>query len=106
MNAVAVLSRLAELGNSARAEGGMVLIRPASKVPLELKHAILENKLEILVLLDRSVGDGQLPPLDRPPVTEQELRRLIDHLADSEAFTRWLEWAMDYTDSAEMESDA
>ena len=37
MNAVAVLSRLAELGITACAEDGMVLIRPASKVPPELK---------------------------------------------------------------------
>ena len=48
---------------------------------------------------------GQAPPLDRPPATEQELRRLIDQLADPEAFTQWLEWAMDYTDPAEMECD-
>jgi hypothetical protein len=47
------------------------------------------------------VGDGQPPPLGRPPATEMELRRLIDHLADPEAFTRWLEWAMSYMDPAE-----
>mgnify|MGYP000430384082 CR=1 FL=1 len=45
--------------------------------------------------------DGQPPPLNRPPQTEQELRRLIDHLADPEAFARWLEWAMNYSDPEE-----
>ena len=66
----------------------------------ELREAMAENKAEILSAL-RRVGDGQPPPLNRPPQTEQELRRLIDHLADPEAFSRWLEWAMDYTDPAE-----
>ena len=47
------------------------------------------------------VGDGQAPPLDRPPQTEQELRRLIDHLEDPEAFACWLEWAMNRFDPAE-----
>ena len=33
-----------------------------------------------------------LPPFpDRPPATEQELRRLMDHLADDERFGLWLE---------------
>ena len=50
-------------------------------------------------LSSSKVGDG--PPPDRPPQTEQELRRLIDHLADPEAFTRWIDWAMSYTDPAE-----
>lgn len=49
----------------------------------------------------RPLGDGQAPPLVRPPETEQELRRLIDHLADPENFNRWLAWAMNRTDPAE-----
>ena len=47
------------------------------------------------------LGDGQPPPLDRPPDTEMELRRLIDRLADPVAFAAWLEWAMNYNDPAE-----
>ncbi len=47
------------------------------------------------------LGDGQAPYLDRPPQNEQELRRLMDHTAEPEAFARWLEWAMAYVDPAE-----
>jgi hypothetical protein len=48
------------------------------------------------------LSDGQPPPLDRPPKTERELRRLFDYWeADPEVFTRWLEWAMAYTEAAE-----
>lgn len=101
MDAQAVLDRLAELGVTASAEGGKVWIEPASKVPAELKAALRENKPEILTILTGPTGNGQAPPLDRPPRTEEELRRLIDHLADPVAFTRWLEWAMNQTDSAE-----
>ena len=39
--------------------------------------------------------------MDRPPKTEKELRRLIDHLAEPEAFERWLDWAMNRTDAAD-----
>ena len=102
MDANAVLNRLSELGVTARAEGGMVLIQPASKVPPELKDAVRENKAEILALLDGPVGDGQAPPLDRPPKTEQELRRLIDYLDDPANFSRWLENLMQRADLAEM----
>ena len=104
MDANAVLDRLTALGVTVRAEGGMVLLQPGSKVPLELKDAVREHKPQILAQLRRAMrplGDGQTPPLGRPPKTEQELRRLVDHLADPEAFTRWLDWAMTYTDSAE-----
>jgi len=51
MDANTVLDRLAELGVTPRAEGGMVLIQPASKVPTELKDAVRENKPELLALL-------------------------------------------------------
>jgi hypothetical protein len=47
------------------------------------------------------VGDGQLPPLDRPPATETELRRLIDYLADPVAFAQWFARLMQQTDPAE-----
>ena len=47
------------------------------------------------------VGDGQLPPLDRPPTSEMELRRLIDFLADPVAFAQWFARLMQQTDPAE-----
>ena len=86
-------------GVSVRADGGNIVVTPASKIPAEVKSAIREHKPGILARL-RPLGD-EAPPLDRPPATEQELRRLMDHLADPEAFTRWLEWAMSYIDPAE-----
>ena len=52
---------------------------------------------------DGGVGrvSGQALPLGRPPKTEKELRRVIDHLAEPEAFERWLDWAMNRTDPAD-----
>ena len=73
---------------------------PQGALTPELREAITENKAEIISTL-RRLGDGQAPPLDRPPQTEQELRRWMDHTADPEAFARWLEWAMNYTDPVE-----
>ena len=104
MDANAILDRLSELGVSVRADGDKVLLQPGSKVPPDLKDAVWENKPEILAQLRRAiqpVDDGQAAQLHRPPATEQELRRLIDYLADPEAFTAWLDWAMTYTDPAE-----
>ena len=73
---------------------------PQGTLPPELREAITENKAEIISTL-RRLGDGQAPPLDRPPKTEQELRRWMDHTADPEAFARWLKWAMSYADPVE-----
>ena len=100
MNAADVLDRLAELGINAWTAGEKLLLEPGSKVPPELFEEVRQHKAEILSAL-RTVGDGQAPPLDRSPATEQELRRLIDHLADPEVFARWLEWAMNYSDPPE-----
>ena len=70
--------------------------------PVILIEDLKQRKAELLSTIRRyMVGDGQAPPLDRSPATEQELRRLIDHLADPEVFARWLEWAMNYSDPAE-----
>lgn len=74
---------------------------PKGALTPELKQALVENKRQILFSLRDRVGDGLPPPLDRPPETEMELRRLIDHLEDPVAFTAWLEWAMNRTDPAE-----
>ena len=73
---------------------------PQGALTPELREAITENKAEIISTL-RRLGDGQAPPLDRPSKTEQELRRWMDYTADPEAFARWLEWAMNYTDPVE-----
>ena len=73
---------------------------PQGALTPELREAITENKAEIISTL-RRLDDGQPPPLDRPPKTEQELRRWMDHTADPEAFDRWLEWAMNYSDPVE-----
>ena len=100
MNAADVLDRLAELGINAWTAGEKLLLEPGSKVPPELFEEVRQHKTEILFAL-RRIGDGQAPPLDRPPATQQELRRLVDHLAEPEAFTRWLEWAMNYSDPVE-----
>jgi len=32
---------------------------------------------------------------------EQELRRLMDYIADPDTFDAWLDWAMNYTDPSE-----
>ena len=100
MDALGVLDRLAELGVTIRADGENVIICPASRVPPEVKAGIREHKPGILARL-RPAGDGQPPPLGRPPKTEKELRRWMDHTADPEVFVRWLEWAMNYTDPVE-----
>jgi hypothetical protein len=47
---------------------------------------------------NRPVCDGRLPPVNRRSNTGKESRRLIDHLAEPEAFERWLDWAMHRTD--------
>ena len=95
MNATEVLDRLSALGVTARASGEKLLLEPGSKVPPELLAEVRQHKGAILDLLDDPLGDGQPPPLDRPPQTEQELRRLYESWEeDPEAFTRWLESLM------------
>ena len=103
MTATEVLNRLDKLGVTAWPNSGNIRFQPASRVPPGLKAQIKEHKPEILILLldQAKRGDGQLPPLDRPPQNEQELRRWMDHTADPEAFAQWLEWAMNYTDPVE-----
>ena len=95
------LAELERLGVVLEPNGDKLLYRaPQGALTPELREAITENKVEIISTL-RRLGDGQLPPLDRSPKTEQELRRWMDHTADPEAFARWLEWAMNYADPVE-----
>ena len=95
------LAELERLGVVLEPNGDKLRYRaPQGALTPELREAITENKAEIISTL-RRLADGQLPPLDRPPKTEQELRRWMDHTADPDGFARWLEWAMSYTDSVE-----
>jgi hypothetical protein len=60
------------------------------------------NVLNVLSPADSPVGDGQLPPLGRPPANEAELRRLVDHLNDPVRFAEWFEKLMEQTDPSEL----
>ena len=105
MLAAEILDTFKKLGISAHVEGDKLFCEPGSKLPPDLKPEIRQHKVEILRLIgqrEKPVGDGQLPPLDRPPATETELRRLIDYLADPAAFARWFEKLMEQVDPAEM----
>ena len=98
---LAVLQQAHEAGLTVWVEGAHLRVEgePTPKA-LAAVETLREHKAEVLSFL-RRVGDGQPPPLDRPPKTEKELRRLIDHLAEPEAFERWLDWAMNRTDAAD-----
>ena len=91
MTSTEVLDRLHDLGIEVRLNGPKVVLRPGSKVPADLLDEVRAHKAEIIQELRQPYGDGQPPPLDRPPRTEQELRRLIDHLADPVIFAEWME---------------
>ena len=101
MTAVEILSRLNDLGVSVQVVGDKVRVAPVSAVPEELLAEAKTHKQELIGELTVGYGDGQQPPLDRPPATEQELRRLMDYIADSDTFDAWLDWAMNYTHPAE-----
>ena len=101
MTSSETLAELERLGVVLEPNGDKLRYRaPQGALTPELREAITENKAEIISTL-RRLGDGQAPPLDRPSKTEHELRRWMDHTADPEAFARWLEWAMNYTDPVE-----
>ena len=75
---------------------------PIGALTEDLIKEVRDNKTEIvLILRDRKLGDGKVPPLDRPPKTRQEIARLMDYLKDSDNVLRWLEWAMNYRDPSE-----
>ena len=101
MTAVEILGRLNDLGVSVRVNGNKGRVAPVSAVPGELLAEAKVHKQELIDELTVTYGDGQPPPLDRPPATEQKLRRLMDYIADSDTFDAWLDWAMGYTDPAE-----
>ena len=93
---IAVLKQAQEAGLTVWLDGSDLKVKghgertPQTRAVVE---SLKEHKEEVITYL-RQYGDGQLPPLDRPPADEQELRRLMDWTADPEKFARWLEWAM------------
>ena len=89
MDATMILNELHDLGITVQASGQKVQLRPGSKVPASLLAEVRQHKDEII------------NELRRPPETEDELRQLIDHLADPENFAKWLDWAMTYQDPSE-----
>ena len=101
MTAVEILGRLNDLGVSVRVNGNKVRVAPVSAVPGELLAEAKAHKQELIDELTVTYGDGQPPPFDRPPATEQELRRLMDYIADPDTFDSWLDWAMNHTDPSE-----
>ena len=98
--AIELLEQLQSCGVSVSVDQDELVLRPGNKVPADLLPEVRQHKAGIIEQL-RAVGDGQPAPLDRPPKTEKELRRVIDHLAEPEAFERWLDWAMSRTDPAD-----
>jgi hypothetical protein len=95
---LAVLQQAHEAGLTVWVEGGRLQVEGApTPLALAAVEALREHKVQVLSFL-RKAGDDQLPSLGRPPQTEQELRRLIDHLGDDKAFARWMERAMDCSD--------
>ena len=97
MDATAILNELHGLGVKVCLNGQKLQMEPGSLVPPDLLAEVRQHKAEIINELQ--------PLLDRPPETEQELRRLTDHLADPEEFDRWLAWAMTTFDPAESQTD-
>jgi hypothetical protein len=60
---------------------------------------MIENRLTVSPV--SPAGDGQLPPLDRPPENREELVRLINHLNDPVSFAAWFERLMVKVDPLE-----
>jgi hypothetical protein len=103
-----IINTLSDLGVVIRVQEENLLVTPKSKVPAGLVDSLRQHKAEIMSLVCQrkaQVGDGQLPPLDRPPETEMELRRLTDYLADPVAFSLWFQRLMEKADPAEVEGE-
>ena len=107
MRATEILDTFKGLGITAYIKGDSLVCEPGSRLPSALKPEIRVHKAEIMALLDNIqpevptvpaplVSDGGLPPLDRPPETEMELRRLIDYLGDPTAFAQWFQKLMEH----------
>ena len=97
---IAVLKQAQEAGLTVWLDGSDLKVKghgertPQTRAVVE---SLKEHKEEVITYL-RRYGDGQLPPLDRPPANEQELRRWMDWTANPEKFVKWLESAWSRTD--------
>ena len=91
MTAIEILDRFKELGVEVELIGDQVQVTPVAKIPDDLLAEAKNHKAEIVRELRPAYGDGQQPPLDRPPTTNQEIRRLYDYWrSEPGAFARWL----------------
>ena len=99
--AVELLDRLQSCGFSMSLDRDELVLSPASKIPPNLLAEVRQRKDEIIQELRQPYGDGQAPPLNRPPKTEQELRRWMDDTANPVNFAKWLERIMNHADPAE-----
>ena len=99
MTGLEILDCFRELGVEVELIGDMVQVTPLAKVPSGLMAEAKAHKAEIVCELQRPFGDKCSPPMDRPPETEQELRRLIDYTNDPASFDKWLAWAMTANDT-------
>jgi hypothetical protein len=103
-----IINALSGLGVTIRVQANNLVLTPRSKVPADLIEELRCHKTEIIDLVRQpkvQVCGGQLPPLDRPPETELELRRLMDCLADPVAFSLWFQRLMEKADPAEVEGE-
>ena len=103
MTALETLLELRNRGVVLEADGDQLhYTAPTGMLTEDLTQEVKENRSDIIsILRDRKIGDGKIPPLDRPPQTRQELERLIDYTDDLDNFLRWFEWAMNYCDPSE-----
>ena len=96
-----ILDRFRELGVEVELIGDQVQVTPVSVIPRELLAEAKTHKQELIDELTVTYGDGQPPPLDRPPETEEELRRWMDYTADPKRFAERFDWAMKHFDPSE-----
>lgn len=101
MTGLEILDRIRNLGVEVELIGDMVQVTPVAKVPSDLLAEAKAHKAEIVCELQQPYGDGEPPPIDRPPATEQEFRRWMDYTADPTRFAERFDWAMNHFDPSE-----
>ena len=101
MTSTEILEQLHDLGITVRLSGPNVRMEPGNRVPPVLIDEVRQHKSEIIFAISHRYGDGQPLPLNRPPETEQELRRWMDFTADPKRFAERFDWAMTTCDPAE-----
>lgn len=101
MTGLEILDRLKDLGVQVVLIGDQVQVTPVNVIPRDLLDEAKVHKQELIEELRPTYGDGQLPPLDRPPETEQEFRRWFDYTQDPKRFAERFDWAMKHFDPSE-----